>query len=488
MARTFRQLLLSILALVFDISQKEMSAGVGLTQSRISQALRRARKGEVKDDDFAALLATIPHPPAAVPIVTGCLEALAALEPTEDLTAADRVVIEEEALAAGRRTREELTEALRRARNLPLAGYPARADLEAARFRAAEQWRRLEGLPAETQLAVVQVAEELQTWALCEKVCAESVRQLARSLEPAADLARLAQEIAALVRGPEGWCACLQAYAMAHVANVLRVQGELKEARAALEEAKRLWRPGADPDGVLDPGRLLDLEGSLCRDERRFEGALALLDEALAVSHCPGRVLIKKGFTLEVMGEYERAAEVLRQAEPRIDRRAEPRNWSFLRLNLANVLCHLGRHREARELIEEVRPLMTELGDAIDAIRLVGLEGRIAAGSGQPAEARRLLAKARRKFAARGMAYDVALLALEELALLLEAGQPAEVQALAPELAAMFQAKGIHREALAALRLVHEATQGETATTDLARRALEYLYRARHDPSLRFSS
>ena len=40
-------------------------------------------------------------------------------------------------------------------------------------------------------------------------------------------------------------------------------------------EAQRLWLSGADSLGLLDPGRMFDLEASLLRAERRFDEALA---------------------------------------------------------------------------------------------------------------------------------------------------------------------------------------------------------------------
>ena len=43
-------------------------------------------------------------------------------------------------------------------------------------------------------------------------------------------------------------------------------------------------------------------------------------------------------------------------------------------------------------------------------------------------------------------------------------------------------------EALAALRLFHEAAGRETATADFARRVLRFLFRARHDAGLLFTA
>ncbi|HEY0510753.1 MAG TPA: hypothetical protein VGH73_02535, partial [Thermoanaerobaculia bacterium] len=268
----------------------------------------------------------------------------------------------------------------------------------------------------------------------------------------------------------------------------LRVSGELNAADAALEEAKRLWQAGSDPGAVLDPGRLWDLEASLLRAQRRFDEALAVLDLALAVGRSPARVLINKGFTLEVLGENERAVETLLQAAPLVEREGDRRLLYMLRFNLAVNYCHTGRYSEATGLLAQVRRLAMDLGDEVFLIRVVWLEGRIAAGLGRRREARTLLAQARREFAVRKMGYDAALALLEEAVLLLDEDRTSEVKKLSRHLAEVFQSNGVHREALAALRLFQEAVEHETVTAEMVRRVLRYLYRARYDQGLRFTS
>jgi tetratricopeptide (TPR) repeat protein len=266
----------------------------------------------------------------------------------------------------------------------------------------------------------------------------------------------------------------------------MRVGGELKMAETLLEEAKRLWESETDPERVLDPGRVLDLEASLRRAQRRFEEALSLLDQAATVSHNPGRIMINKGFTLEVMGEYQKAVEVLLHASSLIVEENEGRLRDLLRLNLANNFCHLGRFHEALGLVKAVRPQVAESGYSIDLNRIIWLEGRIAAGLARPAEALSLLAEARRRFSKEGMSYDVALSLLEEAILLLAQGRTIEVKFLTKELVGVFGSKGVHREALAALQLFQDAASGERATVELTRNVLSYLFRARHDQGLRF--
>lgn len=238
---------------------------------------------------------------------------------------------------------------------------------------------------------------------------------------------------------------------------------------------------------MLDPGRVLDLEASLRKDQRRLDEALALLNEAAAVGRSPERALIKKGITLEKMGEYEGAVETLLKAIPKVDRRSDPRLENTLSFNLAVNFCHVDRFQEAANLVSPMRELAADLGDEIDLVRMNWLEGRVAAGLNRPWEARRLLKEARREFGRRNMATDAALALLEEAALLLDAGQLAEVKVLARELTVVLDSKGVHQEALVALRLFHEAAEREEATAELARRVLRFLFRARYDQGLRFT-
>jgi tetratricopeptide (TPR) repeat protein len=373
-----------------------------------------------------------------------------------------------------------------RSREAPPADvYPEPANVEPARWRAAEQMARLRKLGADDRLVAARIAPEFHNWALCVEAAEESRRAASRDLKDAAVWAQVAVDAAERVKGPEGWRNRLQGMALAVDANVRRVEGQLKSARAGLCEAGPFWLAGSDPLQILDPALLLDLDASLCRAERRFGEALDRLEDALRVGRCPERYLVNKGSILAVMGEYERALEALLATEP--DREAEPRLWYQHRFNVAVTCSHLERHAEAAGLLQEVRKVAAGLGDEIFLVRATWLEGRLAAGLGRTQEALGLLERARAEFAVRNMSYDVALALLETAALLLGEGRTAEVKALAPRLSELFTAKGIHREALVALRIFREAVEGETATADLARRVLRFLFRAQYDQGLRFS-
>lgn len=385
---------------------------------------------------------------------------------------------------AGKTAADSANQLVQRLLGLPRQPAPPRHE---DRLQARAQLPRLAKLTSAQRAAVVRLGRDYHAWALCIEAGEASTEVTSRSIEEASVLAEMAGEFARLVEGPPGWPEAVKSHAVAYRANALRCPGRLKEARNVFDEAKRLAKAGSDPYGMLDPGRLFEFEASLCRAERRFKPALKLLDDAVAVGWCPARALVKKGFTLEVMGEYEQAITALQKAEPHVAREDDTRLSYMWRYNLAINLTHLSRFKEATEHLHVVRHLATERGDEIELIRVLGLEGRIHGGLGRRAAARFYLEQAIVKFEEKELWYDVALARQELAGLLLAEGRTAEVQAVTPELAAAFEAEGVHVEALKALRLFQEAVDREKATPDLARRVLGFLFRARHDPALKFA-
>ena len=118
---------------------------------------------------------------------------------------------------------------------------------------------------------------------MAERISHESERMAAHRVEDALELANLALSIAERVPGAEGWRSRLKGYCWAHVGNARRVANDFSGADEAFARAWDFWRAGAGsgPE-LLAEWRLLDLEASLRRAERRFQAALELLDKAQA--------------------------------------------------------------------------------------------------------------------------------------------------------------------------------------------------------------
>jgi tetratricopeptide (TPR) repeat protein len=275
------------------------------------------------------------------------------------------------------------------------------------------------------------------------------------------------------------------------VSNARRVCNDLPGAEEAMTRAWKLWEAGGpEGEGILEEAWLPGLEATLRRDQRRLSEALEQINRALSLERgeIRAQILLAKSGILEMMGDPEGSTAVLREAAPLINAGREPRLAFGLRFNLLVNFCRLGKAADAEPGLPEVRELAKRLGEGLDLTRVVWLEGKIAAGLGRTGEAYAAFQQVRREFTARELAYDGALVSLELALLLLEQGRAAEVRGLAGEMVWIFRAQGVHRETLAALQLFWDAARKEEATAELARRVVLYLYRAQHDPELRFEA
>jgi transcriptional regulator with XRE-family HTH domain len=321
--------------------------------------------------------------------------------------------------------------------------------------------------------------------ALAERLCEASVRAAADDAACSLALARLALRLAELAPGPAPWRCRLEGFTWAFVGNAQRVGSDLLAAAASLATAWRLWRAGASaPDSRLAEWRLLDLEASLRRDQRRFAVALELLDRALAAAPpaARGRLLLNKSFTLEQAGEIAPALAALEAAAAQQAVGGEPRASWILSINRLVLLCHLGRYAEAAAGLPELDAITRELANDIDQLRACWLAARVWAGLGWAEEARVAFEEVRREFTSRLLGYDTALVSLELAILHLEAGRRAEVRELAKEMLWIFTAQGVEREALAALSLFREAVESDRVNIELARRVLRTVEGARGAP------
>jgi transcriptional regulator with XRE-family HTH domain len=350
---------------------------------------------------------------------------------------------------------------------------------------AREIWAALEPLPMPRRKRLLDVAPRAsQSWALAIEVCEASVRAAGQGAGEALELAEQALSIAERVPGDERFRSRLLGWCRAFVANALRVATDFAGADAAFAQAWELWRTGAgaDPRGLLPEWRLLDLEGSLRREQRRFSEAVELLDRALVTSGegtlATARILMNKSYVLEQLGDFAGALNALEAAAPAIEATNEQRLLFGLLFNTAANLRHLQRYTEAAELLPRVRQMAVHLGE-LHQIRALWLTARVAAGLGRREEAEAAFQQVRRAFEDRDLPYEAALASLDLAVLWLEAGRTAEVRELAVEMEKVFKAKKINREALAAVILFGEAARREAATVELARRVIGEIETAR---------
>lgn len=353
-----------------------------------------------------------------------------------------------------------------------------------AHEQAAALWERLKGYSTNERRVLVEGATDYHEWALCVRLCRESERAATRSPAEALALAELALLVAQNLSGPERWRLRFVGQSWLFIGNAKRVANELVAADHAFTRGWQFWSTGEDSSGLLDEGYLLDLEASLRRDERRFEEALTLHERALTLAKPEhiGVILLNKGGTLTIRGDFEASVEALLAARDMIDPDREPRLLTVLFFNLAANYVQLGKAVEARSLLRELHARTQASEATLDLIRTLWLEGQCAALEGDHPKAVTLFNQVRKEFRERKLPYYCALVTLDLALLYRRTGAFREMQRLAAEMLTVFEEHGIQREASAAVKLFEEAAQGEQISLESLKRLQATLGQARFQP------
>jgi tetratricopeptide (TPR) repeat protein len=386
------------------------------------------------------------------------------------------------ACSAAARLAEDTTALLRLAR--PAARVTALLSAQESLQAAAALLERLRPYTDIERHAIVKELAEFHNPFLVLVLCDESVSAAPDSAEEALRYARLALAVARRVPGSDLKRAALEGYAWGFVGNALRVANLMPESDAAFSRSAALMTKGfLHAPHWLDTSRLLDLEASLRRDQRRLPEAFDLLDRALPLCRTDmarGRVLILRAKTFEESGDYEQAITTLCRAEPHVEAAGDLRLLWVFKANLVDFLHEVGRHAEAEALLPQVRELALRLGYRLDLLRLSWLEARCAVALDRLEQAVPLLEKVVADFTdLKQLPYDAALAGLELAALYLRQGKTAAVRALAGKIRWVFQGEGITREELASVTVFCKAAGEEKLSLELANRCLANLRRAR---------
>lgn len=217
---------------------------------------------------------------------------------------------------------------------------PSPADREEAEV----LWELLRPLTGRERLILVEETSDFRTWALCERIVAESLSRAANETPEARDLAGLALRVADLAQVDAQFRLRLRGYALACVCNGHRVCQNLRAAREALARAEELWKAGAGGDqGLLSEAVLPWIKAALRRAERRFSEALLDIGEALALDRgdLRGKILLSKSAIFQTIGDPAGSAAALSEAAPLIDSARDPRTAWGVRFNLIVDLCLL---------------------------------------------------------------------------------------------------------------------------------------------------
>lgn len=240
--------------------------------------------------------------------------------------------------------------------------------------------------------------------------------------------------------------------------------------------------------GLLNQALLPWVEAALHRAERSFPLALQRIGEALELDNgeLKGKILLTKAYIHHALDEPEASTAAILEAMPLLDAEREPRLVLIVLHNLIADLLYLGRAEEASQKLPDARRLAEQLGGELDLARVLWVEAKVSDALGNLAEARERFEQVRSAFDKAGLIYDHALVSLELSTVLLKLGETARVRTLADEMLRIFRSQEVLPEALAAVRVFCEAARQETATVELGRRVVRFLYRAKDDPELKF--
>ncbi|MFL6233856.1 MAG: hypothetical protein ACJ76N_12035 [Thermoanaerobaculia bacterium] len=353
---------------------------------------------------------------------------------------------------------------------------------------------RLRELSPDDRRIVLRSDPAFHNWALGERLIEESRKSLGSDLGHARELAGSAVIVAEALEPADGFGGALvndlKARAWGSLGEALRRLSDLRRAGEAFAAAEAFISQGTGD--ALEEAGLLELKALLYRDQSRTGEAHHLLDEAIAVyrryrdSHLMGRGFIQKGRVHGQAGELEPAIEWLRKGLSLIDPERDRPLDLAARHCLMLYLTEGGRPREARFLLKATRAEVLRHGSPWLLSRLRWLEGKIYDALGFPAEAERGLLDARQGFLDLKAELNAAAASLDLAGLYVAQGRAAEVRSLVAEVLPIFRSRDLHRETIAALIALEQASRRETTSARLLAEVRDHLDRARRDPTLRF--
>jgi len=368
------------------------------------------------------------------------------------------------------------------------------AELARQRQRLPALRERLRGLSPDDRRILLRADPAFHNWVLGEELIEESRRSLGSDLEQGRELADCAAIVTGALAPGDGFSDALindlKARAWGIRGEVLRRLADLRGAGEAFVDAQGFLAQGTgDP---LEEAGLLELQAWLCRDQSRTPEACCLLDDAAAVYrryrdfHLLGRAYVRKGCVYGQAGELSAAVDWLRKGLSLIDAERDRPLALAARCRLLLYLTESGRAREARFLLKASRAEMLRHGTPWLLARLRWLEGKIYDALGFPAEAERALIDARQGFLDLKAELNAAAVSLDLAVLYTAHGRAAEVRRLAEEILPIFRARDLHREAIAALLALRQASRMETRSARLLAEIRGHLDRARRDSPLGF--
>lgn len=462
-------LVLCILRQMADWKQGQLERAAGLSQGAVSRMERGEHIDRRKLDHLAAVLGAPPgRVQGLINSFTQYYQTRPAAGSPSELTFDQQQILDQ----FGTNLAAKATERLGRTFHV-LRWRTDRADANAA-------WQRLRKTPEGDRRRLVEAVSDFHTWAVVERLCEESAKAASNDVEEAANFAALARCAAAKTKGMVAYQTWLAGYAAAFEGNVIRVAGDLLQARQVFVDAEAQLQAGT-PIEPMDRSRPLHLYGVLLKYQGELDAALTKTDQALATAQTAlqrTRVLIMRADVLKRKFQFRAALEVLAKARQYAKAAGEPRLGWAIEFNEASYLWEAGDAAEAASRLEALRIVALKLGRTLDMVRLRWLAARVAFSQGSLEEASSLLSEVWNSLADRRIWFDAALAVLELAVVELERGKTREVKGLATASAYVFAAQTLPTELLASIQLFWEAARREAASAQEARDLVQALRRS----------
>lgn len=334
--------------------------------------------------------------------------------------------------------------------------------------------QEIEGYPLKQQQLIIRNSPRFQSWGFAEYLLEAS--RAGWSNDPGrSELLALVGFEAADQLVADGFrlkvVNDLKAEAWSYVGNCRRIQNGLRAARKAFDRAEEYLELGTGDN--LERARLFDLKASLVRQQGDFENARKLLEFALSVYRAAGERRLEAkallGFSklLSEMGEAESRLPLLARAAELLREDGDDYLEFVAKAQVVNCLIEAGRADEGTAHLPGLRQLVARLGNRLDRLRLLWIEGRLCQALGQTELAEQTMMQARDGYADAELGYEVALISLDLAALYLETGRLEEVKELALEVVPQLAVQQIHSDAFTAIALFEQAARKERATLTL---------------------
>lgn len=340
------------------------------------------------------------------------------------------------------------------------------------------QARMREREEAELNLSRLQSRANMNswTWGFCEVLLERSWSFRHEDSREMLRLAKLSCEVAdrldPKVYG-EKHVFDMRARCWGEYASACRHHDDLVQADWCIQRALDYYKQGSGSPSLR--ARLSEVTAGILTHQRHFHPALRALDLSYTLYVRQSqmqdalRVLIGRGVCTGRSGDPEMALLILARAllfaaEYKIN---EPKLSFFALHNILLFRVELGEFSEARRQLFEMRPLYARYAGAVDALKLRGIEARIAAGLGDDERAEKSFLEIREEFNRRGQLYLAAVTGLELAAVWLRMGRLPEVKQLVAELLDVFRSRHVARESIAALLMLREALERDRVTRDL---------------------